>query len=56
MCRISPLVIMQANRDSAGMERRKQGLNNMRLSDTKDSGGPKSKYLYMKSKIPELIF
>jgi hypothetical protein len=40
MCRISPLVIMQANRDSAGMERRKQGLNNMRLSDTKDSGGP----------------
>lgn len=40
MCRISPVVIMQANRDSAGMERRKQGLNNMRLSDTKDSGGP----------------
>lgn len=40
ICRISPLVIMQANRDSAGMERRKQGLNNMRLSDTKDSGGP----------------
>ena len=40
ICKISPLVIMQANRDSAGMERRKQGLNNMRLSDTKDSGGP----------------
>lgn len=38
MCKISPLVIMQANRDSAGMERRKQGLNNLRLSDTKDSG------------------
>lgn len=37
-CGISPLVIMQANRDSAGMERRKQGLNNLRLSDTKDSG------------------
>lgn len=40
MCRISPLVIMQANRDSMGMERRKQGLNNMRISDVKDSGGP----------------
>jgi hypothetical protein len=40
ICRISPLVIMQANRDSAGMDRRKEGLNNMRLSDTKDSGGP----------------
>lgn len=38
MCKISPLVIMQANRDSTGMERRKQGLNNLRLSDTKDSG------------------
>ena len=37
---ISPLVIMQANRDSMGMERRKQGLSNMRLSDTKDSGNP----------------
>lgn len=40
MCKISPLVIMQANRDSAGMDRRKEGLSNMRLSDTKDSGGP----------------
>lgn len=40
MCKVSPLVIMQANRDSGGMERRKQGLNNMRLNDTKDSGGP----------------
>lgn len=40
MCKISPLVVMQANRDSGGMERRKQGLNNMRLNDTKDSGGP----------------
>jgi len=40
MCRISPLVIMQANRESMGMERRKQGLNNMRLSDVKDSGSP----------------
>ena len=40
ICKISPIVIMQANRDSAGMERRKQGLNSLRLSDTKDSGGP----------------
>lgn len=40
MCRISPLVIMQANRDSMGMERRKQGLNNMRISDIKDTAGP----------------
>lgn len=40
ICKISPLVIMQANRDAAGMERRKQGLNNMRLTDMKDSGGP----------------
>lgn len=40
MCKISPVIIMQANRDSSGMDRRKEGLNNLRLSDTKDSGGP----------------
>lgn len=40
MCKISPIVIMQANRDSGGMERRKAGLTNMRLNDTRDSSGP----------------
>lgn len=40
MCGISPLVIMQSNRDSAGMDRRKAGLNNLRLTDIKDSGSP----------------
>lgn len=38
MCKISPVIVMQANRDSSNIERRKQGLNNLRLSDTKDSG------------------
>lgn len=40
MCKISPVIVMQANRGAQDMERRKQGLNNLRLSDTKDSGGP----------------
>lgn len=40
MCGISPLVIMQTNRESAGMDRRKAGLNNLRLTDIKDSGSP----------------
>lgn len=40
MCGISPLVIMQTNRESAGMDRRKAGLNNLRISDIKDSGSP----------------
>lgn len=39
-CKISPLVIMQANRDSTSMDRRKAGLDNMQLSDIKDSGSP----------------
>lgn len=38
MCGISPLVIMQANRESGSMDRRKFGLNNLRIDDTKDSG------------------
>lgn len=38
VCKISPLVIMQVNRDSSNMERRKAGLNNLTLNDTKDSG------------------
>lgn len=38
MCNISPLMIMQANRDSTSMDRRKAGLNNMRIDDCKDSG------------------
>lgn len=39
-CRISPLVIMQANRDSTTMDRRKAGFDNMQISDIKDSGSP----------------
>jgi len=38
ICKISPLVIMQVNRDSANMDRRKAGLNNLTLNDVKDSG------------------
>lgn len=37
MCKISPVIVMQANRNANDMERRKQGLNNLRLSDCKDS-------------------
>ena len=40
-CKISPLVIMQANRNSTAMDRRKEGLNNLRIDDTKDTGAPK---------------
>lgn len=39
-CGISPIVIMQINRDSGNIERRKQGLNNLTLNDIKDSGNP----------------
>ena len=39
-CRISPVVIMQANRNSTSMDRRKEGLNNLRIDDTKDTGAP----------------
>lgn len=39
-CKISPLVIMQANRESTSMDRKKAGLDNMQLSDIKDSGSP----------------
>lgn len=39
-CKISPLVIMQANRNSTAMDRRKEGLNNLRIDDTKDTGAP----------------
>lgn len=38
ICKISPLIIMQVNRDSSNMDRRKAGLNNLTLNDTKDSG------------------
>jgi replicative DNA helicase len=40
ICKISPLVIMQANRNSTSMDRRKEGLNNLRIDDTKDTGAP----------------
>lgn len=39
-CKISPVVIMQANRGSTSMDRRKEGLNNLRIDDTKDTGAP----------------
>lgn len=39
-CGISPVVIMQINRASGDIERRKQGLNNLTLNDVKDSGNP----------------
>ncbi len=40
MCKISPLVIMQVNRNSTSMDRRKENMNNITLSDSKDSGSP----------------
>ena len=40
MCKISPLVIMQVNRNSTSMDRRKEGLSNIGLNDAKDSGSP----------------
>lgn len=33
ICKISPLVIMQANRNSTSMDRRREGLNNLRIDD-----------------------
>ena len=39
-CKISPLVIMQANRESSSMARRQEGLSNMTLNDVKDSAAP----------------
>lgn len=39
-CKISPLVIMQANRESSSMARRQEGMSNMTLNDIKDSGAP----------------
>lgn len=39
-CKISPLVIMQANRNSSSMERRREGMNNLTINDTKDTGAP----------------
>lgn len=40
-CKISPLVIMQANRESSSMDRRKEGMNNLTINDMKDTGAPK---------------
>ena len=40
ICKISPLVIMQINRESSSMDRRKAGLNNLNLNDCRDSGNP----------------
>jgi replicative DNA helicase len=44
ICKISPLVIMQANRNSTSMDRRREGLNNLRIDDTKDTGAPKNNF------------
>ncbi len=33
MCKISPLIIMQVNRNSTGMDRRKEGMSNITLND-----------------------
>ena len=40
ICKISPLIIMQINRESSSMDRRKANLNNLTLTDIKDSGNP----------------
>lgn len=40
MCKISPLVIMQVNRNSTSMDRRREGMSNITLNDAKDSGSP----------------
>lgn len=39
-CKISPVVIMQANRESSSIDRRKEGLSNLTINDCKDSGAP----------------
>lgn len=40
MCGISAVVVQQANREQGNMDRRKQGMSNFTINDTKDSGGP----------------
>ena len=40
ICKISPIVIMQANRDSTSMDRKKAGFDNLQISDIKDTGSP----------------
>ena len=40
ICGISPLVLMQANRESSSMDRRKENMSNLTVNDTKDSGNP----------------
>lgn len=40
MCKISPIIIQQANRNQGSMERRKENMMNMTINDTKDSGDP----------------
>lgn len=39
-CKISPLVIMQANRQASAMDRRREGMSNLTLNDVKDTGNP----------------
>ncbi len=40
ICGISPLAIMQVNRESSGMQRRNGGFADPQRSDVKDTGGP----------------
>lgn len=40
MTKISPIIIQQINRDAASMDRRKQGLSDIRMSDAADSADP----------------
>ena len=58
MCKISPVVIMQANRSSTSMDRRKEGLNNLRIDDTKDTGAPKINFIFdiKHFKFPKIKF
>lgn len=39
-CKISPVVLMQANRNSTSMDRRRENLSNLRVEDAKDSACP----------------
>lgn len=39
-CGISPLVIMQANRNATSMDRRKENMSNLVMSDLRDTSGP----------------
>ena len=54
-CKITPLVIMQANRESSSMDRRKEGMNNLTINDMKDTGAP-NKNLIEKYIHPDCLY